>query len=145
MTKDTTKYVIDPDNFEGVVVTSMRDGVHNDYHKGETLEDIRARDNNPNLIAVSWEDLVPHVKKYHDSLQGEFEEITEEEYYNLLNCLPPARWKGTRFFLCEGYTGSLHKMCFKLGDKCYAALRSIKLTDEAINAQINEFDKRING
>lgn len=145
MAKDITKYVIDPDNFDGAVITSMSDGVHNDYFKGETLEGIRARNSNPNLVAISWEELVPLLKKYHDSLQSEFEEITEEQYYYFLNCLPPARWKGSRFFLCEAYTGSLHKMCFRLGDKFYAALRSIKLTDEEINAQINEFDKRING
>lgn len=55
MAEDTTKYVIDPDNFEGVVITSMSDGIHNDYSKGETLEEIRVRNDNPNLIAVSLE------------------------------------------------------------------------------------------
>lgn len=46
------KYVVDASEFKGYVITSMSDDIHSDYG-GETLEELKVRENNPNLIAVS--------------------------------------------------------------------------------------------
>lgn len=137
--KDKSLYVIDPNNYQGFHITSMKDGVHNDYEEGETLEDMRKKYNNPNLIAVSWDEVLVRMKEYHMNLQGAFEEITEERYDSLFNCLPPVRWKGGRFFLGEAYSGSIHSMCFALDGKFYEGKRSITLSDSDIAKQISEF------
>lgn len=144
MKEDIVKWVVDPTNFKGYAITSMHDGIHNDYEQGETLEELRIRENNPNLNAVSWSEVEALMDKYENDLQTEFEEMTEERYDDLLNCLPPARWKGTRFFISEGYSGSLHQMCFQLENKkYYGALRSIRLSDAEISQQINDFRDKL--
>ena len=50
--KDRLKYVIDSRYFDGTCLTSMSDGFHNDYG-GETIEELRIRENNPYLKAVT--------------------------------------------------------------------------------------------
>lgn len=143
MKEDKTLYVIDPNNYTGFHLTSMKDGIHNDFEEGETLEDMRKRYKNPNLIAVSWDAILQKMKDYDNSLQVAFEEITEERYDSLFNCLPPVRWKGSRFFLGEAYSGSIHTMCFALDGKFYEGKRSIKLSDSDIAKQISEFAKSL--
>jgi hypothetical protein len=140
---DTLKYVLNPANFSGNVLTIMRDGIHNDCGNYETLEELRQRENNPNLQALTPEEFVPVMRKYEESLCEPFQEITEERYYDFLGFVPPRRQKYDRFFNGECYTGSLYTFCFMLNDKYYSALRSVSLTDEELAAQINEFSKTI--
>jgi hypothetical protein len=139
----TMKYVLEPDKFDGSVVTTMHDGIHNDYSSGETLEELRRRENNPNLQALSPEELTPVVERYEQSLCKPFEEITEEKYWDLLECLPPERYNGNSFFMSECYYGTLYRFCFRLNGKYYSALRSIFLTNEEISAQIKEFSNSL--
>ena len=54
--KDRLKYVIDSRYFDGTCLTSMSDGFHNDYG-GETIEELRIRENNPYLKAVTPSDM----------------------------------------------------------------------------------------
>ena len=54
--KDRLKYVIDSRYFNGTCLTSMSDGFHNDYG-GETIEELRIRENNPYLKAVTPSDI----------------------------------------------------------------------------------------
>lgn len=48
--KDRLKYVIDSRYFDGTCLTSMSDGFRNDYG-GETIEELRIRENNPYLCS----------------------------------------------------------------------------------------------
>jgi len=52
MNNDKLKFVVDSRSFDGSCVTTMSDGIHGDYHH-ETLEELRDREKNPYLIAVS--------------------------------------------------------------------------------------------
>ena len=54
--KDRLKYVIDSRYFDGTCLTSMSDGFHNDYGE-ETIEELRIRENNPYLKAVTPSDI----------------------------------------------------------------------------------------
>lgn len=54
--KDRLKYVIDSRYFDGTCLTSMSDGFHNDYG-GETIEELRIRENNPYLKVVTPSDI----------------------------------------------------------------------------------------
>lgn len=66
----------------------MSDDMHSDYG-GETLEALREREKNPHLAAVSPGRMTQLVKRYTRALCKPFREITEERYYDLLECLPP--------------------------------------------------------
>jgi hypothetical protein len=136
------KYILDPEKFDGSVLTTMRDDIHSDYG-GETLEELRTRENNPKLQALTVEELEPIYKQYEESLCKPFKEISKEKYWNLLECLPPKRYNGNRFFMSECYYGNLYRFCFKLRGKYYSALRSILLTDEELTIQIKEFGQSI--
>ena len=52
MNNDKLKFVVDSRSFDGSCVTTMSDGIHGDYHH-ETLEELRDREKNPCLTAVS--------------------------------------------------------------------------------------------
>lgn len=94
--KDRLKYVIDSRYFDGTCLTSMSDGFHNDYG-GETIEELRIRENNPYLKAVTPSDIDKKLRLYNQSLSEPFKEITEEDYYDLLDVLPPLRMRQNSF------------------------------------------------
>ncbi|GAB6013320.1 hypothetical protein [Viscerimonas tarda] len=139
---NTLKFILDPANFDGAALASMSDGIHSDYG-GETPEELRIRENNPALQALSLEEQIPVIERYEQSLCKPFEEITEERYWDLLECVPPKRFDGNRFFVGECYYGNLYRFCFRLNGKYYSALRSIILTDKEIEEQIREFEKSV--
>lgn len=131
-----TLYIIDPLQFKGQIVNTMtsKEGVpqYVDYMKEPTtLEQYREKKNNPNLIALTWEEFeAKHYRPYLDSLCGEFKEETEEEYWDALECLPPKRWTTREdgdefFFVGECTTADLYSCHVKKGDKYFTALRPI--------------------
>lgn len=143
MTKEennnTFRYVVTPFRFTGAVITSMSDGIHNDYDKGETLDMLRERYKNPWLTTVTVEEIHAMIIKYQTSLQTPFEEITEHRYWDLLGCVPPKRQRSGSFFVGEAYYGSIYRFCFELDGKYYSALRDIRLTDEELYKQRRKF------
>jgi len=129
------KYIIDSRYFDGACLTSMSDDTRSDYG-GETLEELRQREKNPYLIAVSPDRMVLLAKRYSRALCRPFREITEERYYDLFECVPPARMGRGWFFVGEPYYGNLHSLCFRLGGRFFTAKRSVRLTDQEISSQI---------
>ena len=85
------RYIIDSRYYRGYTVAIMHDNVHNDNDKEETLETLRIRHKNPNLIAITPERLRILNKRYQESIVTPFQEITEERYMTLFNCLLPLR------------------------------------------------------
>lgn len=76
------------------------------------------------------------------NLQGEWEEIKEEDYYRWLECVPPKKYSSigdaSIFFVGECYTHTIYRACIELNCKFYSALRDIHipqadLIDELIN------------
>ena len=134
--------VIDSRYFDSVIVTSMRDDVHSDYG-GETLQELRDRYKNPNLITVTPERIAFMLKRYDKALCQPFEEITAERFYDLMECVPPKRLRRNHFFVGEAYSGNMYDLCFKHGGRYFKALRSITLSDEEIDAEINAFAKKL--
>lgn len=132
-------YIIDPTKFRGQIVNTMSsydEPLHVDYmSEPTTFEEYKVKENNPNLVALSWEEFeekyyTPHLK----SLQDPFKETTEERYWDALECLPPKRWTkftgGEFFFLGECFTADLYSCYVQIGDKYYTALRSIRTPKE---------------
>lgn len=109
--KDRLKYVIDSRYFGGTCLTSMSDEFRNDYG-GETIEELRIRENNPYLKAVTSSDMDKKLRLYHQSLSEPFKEITEEDYYDMLDVLPPLRMRQNSFFVGEPYYRNMYSFYF---------------------------------
>ena len=137
------RYIIDSRYFDGACLTSMRDDTRSDYW-GETLEELRQKEKNPYLIAISPERMMLLVKRYTRAVSRPFREITEERYYDLLECLPPARMKGDRFFVGEPYYGDWYPFCFHSQGRFFMSERSIHLSDGELSRQIQEHMGKVN-
>ena len=134
------KYVIDPTTkFTGCVVTSMTDDVHCDYY-GRTIEELRKEHNNPHLTAISIDEVKALVSNYQKELHnGEVVEITEEEYYWLYECLPPARNLRNMFFVGESYYGDIFPFCFKSDGRYFKCYKLLNTPIQKLQDEIKEF------
>lgn len=131
------KYVIDSRYFDGSCVTSMSDGVHSDYG-GETLNELKAKESNPFLIAITENAMHKRVRIYEKSLCDPFRETTEEDYYDSMDVLPPIRLKGQSFFVGEPYYGTLYMFCFTIHNRYFKGLRSVHTPQAELKRQMNE-------
>ncbi len=137
------RFVIDSRYFDNVCLTSMTDDAHDDYY-GLTLEELRKRENNPHLITVTPEQIMHKLDQCEKAIMQPFEEITQERYYDLMDCVPPKRMCRNGFFVGEAYSGTLHDLCFRLGKRYFKGLRPITLSDNKIDCLINEFATKLN-
>lgn len=96
MNNDKLKFVVDSRSFDGSCVTTMSDGIHGDYHH-ETLEELRDREKNPYLTAVSGNTVRKMIRIHLQSLCAPFSEITEERYFDYMDVLPPSAIPGISF------------------------------------------------
>lgn len=95
--------------FKGYAHTFIKSGKIS-YSQCTSLEEYKHKENNQNLVFVSWEDF---HEMHRELYTVPFTEITEESYENMLNCLPPMQWHdlSPRFniFLCsEAMSAQFH-------------------------------------
>lgn len=126
----------DEDGVERVSYTRRKENGHTNY----TVEEYKAL--HPTLEMLSSDDYYEQITKpYLQSLQGDWQEITEERYWDMLEVLPPMKW--TRrptyelFFICEAYTHDLHTCCVQQDKKYYSALRSKYEAPDKLIEQLN--------
>lgn len=145
-------YIIDKNTgFKGNVIGIMSDSVHVDYtgslynDNGPdfTLAEYAAHKGNDALIAMPWEQLSPLMEAYALSLQKPWEEISEDNYDEMRECLPPANWHDLNkrfnvFYCSEAQTGNLHGhyVIDRLTKKYYYGLRSKFITDTELLNQL---------
>lgn len=152
-----TKYLIDPAKFRGVAestVTTREDGRETvDYsgalynHNGPdlTLAEYNALKGTAFIVA-SWDEFESYLQPYLQSLQGPFEEISQDRYEDALEVLPPRRWTRKAgspefFFLGETFTYNLASLYVQWKGKYYTALRDMTTPAEKI---ISNFLQSIN-
>lgn len=136
------RYVIDSRYFDGSCLTSMHDGTHSDYG-GETLQELRERERNPFLVAVSPEKILFLTRRYVRILCTPFREITRKDYYSLFECVPPARMGRHWFFVGEAYFGDLYPFCFTRDGRYFKGERPLYLKAEKIWRMIGEHMKTL--
>lgn len=134
------KYVLDPSElFTGSVLTSMSDGVHDDY-EGKTIEELREIHKNPCLQVVSEESVMFLAKDYEERLHnGPVEEITEEVYWDSYNCLPPIRNSRDYFFVGEPYYGKIYPFCFTAGGRYFRCRKKVNTPSEQLRKEIADY------
>jgi hypothetical protein len=145
----TTLYIYDPKTFKGTILTSCPfvdltkpDGktllnatvLH--YSDGLTFAQYNEQ-HGGGLIAQTWDEFWPVLEKYNtETYVKPWREITEEQYYDSLECLPPCKWhdlnnRFNSFFISEAWTADLHSFCIKdrKTGKYYSATRSRFISD----------------
>lgn len=142
MKNEQIKFIVDSRFFRGTLITSMYDGIHSDYG-GETLEELKISENNPFLIAVSDNTINKMIRTYEKSLCGSFSEISEEDYYDSMDVLPPIRLKRNSFFVGEPYYGSLYPFRFTTCGRYFKGLRSVRTPQAELERQMNEHYRNI--
>lgn len=142
MKNEQLKFVIDFQFYRGYCLTSLSDGMHSDYG-GETLEELRIQENNPYLVVISPDEIYKRNRIYEQSLCAPFREITEEDYDNYLNVLPPIRYTGRFFFVGEPYSGSLYPFCFTVGGRYFKGLYSVRAPKDELERVINRHYRQI--
>ncbi len=136
------KFIIDSRYFRGSCITSMSDGVHSDYG-GETLKELKVKENNPFLIAVSENGIYKRIRIYEKSLCDPFRETTEEDYYDSMDVLPPIRLKEQSFFVGEPYYGNLYMLCFTVHHRYFKGLRAVNTSYAELKRQMDKHYQRI--
>jgi hypothetical protein len=106
------------------------------------------KDRHPEMELVSEAALYGLMKKHFDDMCDGYDEITEQRYYELLECLPPKRWKRLSddvfpFFVGEPSAGEVYQLCLyhKPSDKYFSKLERISASDEKI---LNNFEWYLN-
>lgn len=93
-----------------------------------------------NLKVVDGVELDALLKEYHENLKEDFTEVTEERFFDALECLPPKRWHTHRgielFFMCEAYTGTLYTCYARVNKSHYKALRCITESSEELTKRV---------
>lgn len=134
------KFVIDASSeFDGSVITSMCDDEHCDY-SGSTLDQLKVEKKNPNLRLATPEeirDLVNLDRKNKN--RKAFKEITEEKYYDLLDCLPPKRMGTNWFFVGECYQYDLYPFCFTIDGRYFMGERIVSTPQKELQQEMNDF------
>lgn len=102
----------------------MSDGIHCDYtHK--TLEELRAGEDNPRLVTVSRNTADKMFRIHLKSKCLPFKEITESQYYENMDMLPPVRHTRNFFFIGEPCFRDLYTFCFHVEGRYFTGLRSV--------------------
>lgn len=142
MKNERLKFVVDSRFFRGYCLTSLSDGTHSDYG-GETLEELRINEENPYLIAISPDQIYKRNRIYEQSLCAPFREITEEDYNDYLNVLPPIRYTGRFFFVGEPHSGSLYPFCFTVGGRYFKGLYSVRASKDELERVITKHYRQV--
>lgn len=134
------RYIIDPNEpFKGAVITQMSDDAHCDY-TGNNIEEIRKEQNNPALKVVTPEEVAELVNEHRRKLNSEpFTEIDEERYWDLYDCLPPARNLRNCFFIGECYQYDLYPFVFTIGGRYFEGKRILNTPKEVLYSEIEKF------
>ena len=88
------------------------------------------------LTAEEFDDL---MTRWERSMCGDWKEITEEQYEDALNVLPPIMWYGGGFFSCEAFSGSLHSFYQRMDGRYFTSLQSVFEERENILASLEKF------
>ena len=142
-------YLVNLDKeFKGNAEATMTKGSDMVHYTGLSLPEYLKDRKISNYHLLDWDSFYElYYVGYNKSLQKPFKEITEDRYYDLLECLPPMRWGNiiggvNMFFVMEAYTADLHTCVLKLTrngeSKYYSALRSKYIKGEEVVAQLKE-------
>jgi len=104
-------------------------------YTGETEEDYIAK----GYAVMTDGEFQALLDEHERSICGHWQEITEEDYEDALDVLPPALWHNGGFFLSERYTGTISSFYQRLNGKFYTSLQDMKTPRREILDDLNRF------
>lgn len=139
-------YLLDGKKFSGSIRATVRNGFV-DYsfdtvlQRNLTLDEYCGREKIKEPVLLDWENLKPIIKEWEEkNLITEFQEISEEKFFEMLEILPPLNFcnfqVGFLFFLRELTYGDISGCYVKFKDKYYYAQKRITETPESLLKEI---------
>ena len=105
--------------YEGYIQTVLIDGIC-PYTKNTEEYYI-----NNGFLVMTDEELEPIHEKYLNDLCNSWKEISEDQYENALNELPPTRWRNGGFYISESYTGDVSSFYQEMNGKYYTSFQRL--------------------
>lgn len=119
------------------------------YTDGLTFDQYNAK-NRGKFKLLSEPEYDEWLNGQFERICGNWEEISEESYWYLLECLPPQKWRDISnslnvFAIMEAYTGNIHTFCLKdrKNNRYYKAMFPINADNERILNSFNEYQSNI--
>jgi len=132
-------YIIDKQNFNGCIETSMPDDVRTKY-TGQTLKEFRQSKNNPSLITVTVEEFELMRDKYKKSLVTPLKEIPEDEFYAMFK--EQKIYRGTLdkgfacFFFGESHGWNVYNCYCEIGGRYYKGTKKACITRKELEEEV---------
>lgn len=106
-----------------------------------TIQEYLGLKKNPKLVCISFGEALRRIHKVEESIYlTAWEQISEEKWFEALECLPPMKWKTVDdvelFQMSEMTTGDITGHYARYGEKYFAASRRISVKYEEIAKEI---------
>lgn len=130
----TMEWIFDKENFTGAAKTFLFNGVC------PATKKTRAEFIDEGYTVLSDDDYFSFLEDWENkNLIGKWKEITEEEYNDALNVLPPVAWYDGGFFISERYTSNISDFYQKYNGKYYTSLQRWSTKREDIIKSLLDF------
>ena len=130
------EYVVDKNNFNGFSKAILSNG--KSCYSEKTKEDYLKE----GLAVVDEDEMFKIREAWENGLIGHWKEISEKEYDDQLNILPPLQWYNGGFFMSEYYTGTVTAFYQKWRGKYYTSLQRIDTDRAEILNSLQDFIKQ---
>lgn len=117
--KSEWRFVIDKENFTGSAAAILIDG--KSPYTGKTESEYITE----GFTVLNESEFDALMVQYENSLCNHWKEITEDEYEDMMNVLPPEKYSDGGFFMAEHYTGSVTGFYQRFNGKFYTSLQSV--------------------
>lgn len=85
------------------------------------------------------DEFAPIFEQYLNSLCGKWEEISAEQYEDMLEILPPVDWHGGGFFFFERYTANVSHFYQKQRGRYFTSYQRLNTARATIIASLEAF------
>lgn len=113
-------WIVNAAHFDGYAKTSFAEGGACPY-TGKTAEQFAAE----GYDVLNDEQFDELLERYQNGLCGRWKEVTEEEFNEQLNVLPPIGWNGSGFWMSEYTYGDVTAYYQRFGGRYYTSLQRI--------------------
>ena len=130
------EWVFDKKNFTGIAKTFLFNGIC------PITKKTRAEFIADGYTVLSDDDYFSFLEEWENkNFIGKWKEITEEEYNDALNVLPPVAWYDGGFFISERYTSNISDFYQKYNGRYYTSYQRWSTKREDIIKSLLEFIK----
>ena len=129
------KWVVDlRDGYKGYTQSVLYDGVNPYYPERDEKYYV-----DQGYSILTWEEVEKLSEDHNNSLCGDWKEITENQFEEMLNVLPPLRWENGGFFMCEMWTDDVTGFYQQIGDRYFTSYQRLSYNRGDILDDLHSF------